>query len=64
MYIWFVNIWSGSKKLMKVVLKDKNRSGFSTTLMKGFDPLYMLILCVCVCVIFLYLFLYKLLEII
>ncbi len=39
-----VNIWSGSKKFIKVVLRQERILvlGFSTTLIKGFDPLQML----------------------
>ncbi len=39
-----VNIWSGSKKFIKVVLGQEHILilGFRTTLMKGFDPLQML----------------------
>ncbi len=45
MYVYVVvNIWSGSKKLIKVVLRQERILflGFRTTLMKGFDPLQML----------------------
>ncbi len=34
-----VNIWSGSKKIIRVVLRQECIFGFRTTLMKGFDPL-------------------------
>ncbi len=37
-----VNIWSGSKTLMKVILRQERILGFRITLMKGFDPLHML----------------------
>ncbi len=39
-----VNIWSGPKKLIKVVQRQEHILflGFRTTLMKGFDPLQML----------------------
>ncbi len=39
-----VNIWSGSKKYIKVVLRQERILvwGFRTALMKGFDPLQML----------------------
>ncbi len=45
--MWFsdnivVNIWSGSKKLIKVVLRQEHVLVFRITLMKGFDPLQML----------------------
>ncbi len=40
-----VNIWSGTNKLIKVVLRQERILvlGFRTTLMNGFDPLQMLI---------------------
>ncbi len=43
-YLTVVNIWSGSKKFIKVVLRQERILvlGFRTTLMKGFDPLQML----------------------
>ncbi len=39
-----VNIWSGSKKFIKVVLRQEHILvlGFRTTLIKGFDHLQML----------------------
>ncbi len=45
-WLWYtvVNIWSGSKKFIKVVLSQERILvlGFRTTLIKGFDPLQML----------------------